>query len=64
MAPALLPMLLRSVFAQRPRNTRKRKSEWKMIQQSIQSNNATGWYAKCECYRYGSGIAFDSGKSV
>ena len=40
-----------------------RKSGWKMIQQSIQGNNATGWYAKGECYRFGYGVQPDMVKA-
>ena len=35
-----------------------------MIQQSIQSNNATGWYAKGECYRFGYGVEPDMVQAV
>ena len=41
-----------------------KKSGWKWIQQSIQGNNAAGWYAKGECYRFGYGVEPDMLKAV
>ncbi len=41
-----------------------KKSGWKMIQQSIQSNNATGWDAKGERYRFRYGVTLNSEKAV
>ncbi len=41
-----------------------KKSGWKMIQRSIQSNNAAGWYTKGECYRFGYGVEPDIVKAV
>ncbi len=41
-----------------------KKSGWKLIQQSIQGNNVTEWYAKGECYRFGFSVEPDVLKAV
>ncbi len=41
-----------------------KSSGWNMIQQSIRCNNATGWYARGECYRFDYDVEPDITKAV
>ena len=41
-----------------------RRKGWQMIHNSIRGSNATGWYVKGECYRYGYGIEQDLNRAV